>query len=71
MLCPSVSCMNDFIRAFQKRKKTFLPDAVTFVIASIILRTTNWILPLAAVGAIILFKLAMLWKWREKLSRDG
>lgn len=65
-----VSCMNDFIRAFQKRKKTFLPDALMFVIASIVLRATNWVLPLVAVGVILIFKLAMLWIWREKLGRE-
>lgn len=63
--------MNDFIRAFQKRKKSFLPDAITFVIASIVLRATNWVLPLVAVGVILIFKLAMLWFWREKLGREA
>ena len=63
--------MNDFICAFQKRKKTFLFDAVMFVVASIILRATNWVLPLVAVGAILVFKLVMLWVWRKRLGGES
>ncbi len=70
MPSPYVSFMNDFIRAFQARKKTFLMDAVMFVVASIVLRATNWVLPLVVVGAILVFKLAVLWIGRKKFGRE-